>query len=69
MTKVRGRLLFTFNLKFPFPSVKVPLPEPLTIIDTADTSSPEELFFTFPLMVICEKAELEKILAMVNTIR
>jgi len=54
------------NLKFPLSSVKVPLPEPFTVIDTADTDSFETLFLILPLMVVCAKEVVQKIVAIIS---
>jgi hypothetical protein len=66
---VRGGCLVVVNLKFPLSSVKVPLPEPFTVIDTADTDSFETLFLTLPLIVTCGKQEIEKTFAKKNVAR
>ena len=66
-TRVIGKGSLVVNLKSPLSSVKVPAPEPLTVIETAGTGIPDELFFTEPLMIVFwPKAAIDKIFAVNN---
>jgi hypothetical protein len=57
------------RVKFPFSSVNVPAPDPLTVMEAADTISPV-LLLMFPLIVVlCAKANIEIIFAIKKAVR